>query len=104
MARFRRLVSGRCAGCDVGAPLVRRRWPTLFIELPRMDSKSTVWALHGRLVPDGDHSRIDIDMLPFVIGRRGDLNLTLRSSAISSVHAQIDERDGTLWIRDLNSK
>lgn len=69
-----------------------------------MDSKSTVWALHGRLVPDGEHSRIDIDVLPFLIGRRGDLNLTLRSGAVSGLHAQIDERDGVLWIRDLNSK
>lgn len=69
-----------------------------------MDGKSTVWALHGRLVPDGEQCRVDIEVLPFLIGRRGDLQLTLRSGAVSGVHAEIDLRDGVLWIRDCNSK
>ena len=69
-----------------------------------MDTKSTVWALHGRLVADGVQCRVDIETFPFQIGRRADLNLTLRSGAVSGVHAVINERDNVLWIRDLNSK
>jgi EAL domain-containing protein (putative c-di-GMP-specific phosphodiesterase class I) len=69
-----------------------------------MDTNSTVWALHGRLVADGVPCHVDIETLPFLIGRRADLNLTVRSGAISSVHAEINERDGKLWIRDLDSK
>lgn len=69
-----------------------------------MDTKSTVWTLHGRLVADGVQCRVDIETFPFQIGRRADLNLTLRSGAVSGVHAVINERDNVLWIRDLNSK
>jgi len=69
-----------------------------------MDTKSTVWALHGRLVADGVQCRIDMETFPFQIGRRADLNLTLRSGAVSAVHAVISERDGVLWIRDVSSK
>lgn len=69
-----------------------------------MDTKSTVWALHGRLVADGVQCRVDLETFPFQIGRRADLNLTLRSGAVSGVHAVIIESDGLLKIRDLNSK
>ncbi|MBL8848755.1 MAG: FHA domain-containing protein, partial [Planctomycetaceae bacterium] len=69
-----------------------------------MDGNSRIWALHGRLVADGVQCRVDIETLPFQIGRRADLSLTLRSGAISSLHAEITERDGQLWIRDHSSK
>lgn len=62
------------------------------------------WALHGRLVENGDLCRIAIETLPFLIGRRADLALTLRSRGVSKVHAEIIERGESFWIRDLNSK
>lgn len=69
-----------------------------------MDSQSTVWALHGRLVADGVPCRVDIETLPFVIGRRDDVHMTVRSGAVSGRHALVDERDEQLWITDLDSK
>jgi EAL domain-containing protein (putative c-di-GMP-specific phosphodiesterase class I) len=38
------------------------------------------------------------------VGRRAELCLTLRNGGVSGLHAEITERDGALWIRDLNSK
>ena len=62
------------------------------------------WALHGRLIENGDLCRIAIETVPFVIGRLADACLTLRSGGVSKRHAEISERDGVLWVRDLDSK
>jgi EAL domain-containing protein (putative c-di-GMP-specific phosphodiesterase class I) len=69
-----------------------------------MDGIQVCWALHGRLVENGDQCRVVIEKVPFQIGRRAELCLTLRSNGVSGLHAEITERDGALWIRDLNSK
>jgi EAL domain-containing protein (putative c-di-GMP-specific phosphodiesterase class I) len=69
-----------------------------------MDANKVCWALHGRLVENGDQCRISIETVPFQIGRRAGLCLTLRSGGVSGLHAEIAEREGGLWIRDLNSK
>lgn len=69
-----------------------------------MDENQACWTLHGRLIENGEVCRVAVETDPFVIGRRAGLCLTLRSGAVSHVHAEITSRDGVLWIRDLNSK
>jgi EAL domain-containing protein (putative c-di-GMP-specific phosphodiesterase class I) len=69
-----------------------------------MDGIQSCWALHGRLVDNGEVCRVAMETMPFRIGRRADLCLTLRSGGVSKLHAEITERDGVLWIRDLGSK
>jgi EAL domain-containing protein (putative c-di-GMP-specific phosphodiesterase class I) len=69
-----------------------------------MDGNQIGWVLHGRLVENGDQCRVVIEKVPFQIGRRAELCLTLRSNGVSGLHAEVTERDGVLWIRDLNSK
>lgn len=69
-----------------------------------MDGNQVRWALHGRLVEQGAQCRIAIETVPFQVGRRPELCLTLRSGGVSGLHAEITERDGALWIRDLGSK
>ena len=56
------------------------------------------------LAPDQEPERqIPIDRNPFRIGRSANLPLSLRSEHVSNEHAEIDEQNGKLWIRDLQS-
>jgi EAL domain-containing protein (putative c-di-GMP-specific phosphodiesterase class I) len=48
--------------------------------------------------------RIAVHPLPFRIGRSQELSLYLASESVSKEHAEIDSRDGKLWVRDLGSK
>lgn len=45
-----------------------------------------------------------IPRLPFRIGRRPGLELVLPSELVSKSHAELYERDGNLWVRDLQSR
>ncbi len=47
--------------------------------------------------------RIPLDDLPFTVGRRGGLQLTLPSDAVSSEHAEIYAEGSSLFVRDLGS-
>jgi EAL domain-containing protein (putative c-di-GMP-specific phosphodiesterase class I) len=48
--------------------------------------------------------RIAVHPLPFRVGRLHGLSLYLDSDSVSKEHAEIDLRDGQLWVRDLGSK
>ena len=48
--------------------------------------------------------RIALYPLPFRVGRLNGLSLFLASDSVSKEHAQIEERDGALWVQDLGSK
>lgn len=61
------------------------------------------WSLNGRVNGSNDLQNIEIGSSPFRIGRRSGLDLTLTHSTVSSLHAEIYERDGAYCIRDLGS-
>ena len=47
--------------------------------------------------------RITVDHFPFVIGRSGDADLVLGDAGVSRKHATLEEHDGRISIRDLES-
>jgi EAL domain-containing protein (putative c-di-GMP-specific phosphodiesterase class I) len=47
--------------------------------------------------------RVSLASLPFRIGRKAGLELTLPSSSVSTLHAEVYSKDGELRIRDLGS-
>lgn len=61
------------------------------------------WCLYGRLNEDGESRTIPLTPLPFRIGRRSGLSLTLSHQTVSGLHAEIDLRDQQLFVRDLHS-
>lgn len=75
-------------------------------EAPRSDApveRGTVWCLTGHL-NEGDSIReIPIRPLPFRIGRRNDLSLSLPCRTVSSVHAELFVDQDILRVRDLQS-
>jgi EAL domain-containing protein (putative c-di-GMP-specific phosphodiesterase class I) len=48
--------------------------------------------------------RIAVHPLPFRVGRLHGLSLYLASESVSKEHAEIELRDGALWVKDLGSK
>lgn len=68
-----------------------------------MDPPNRIWYLEG--FADGKHGfrRVPVPYLPFVVGRRAGLDLTLNSSNVSQEHAELFEEDGRLMVRDLGS-
>lgn len=63
----------------------------------------TYWLLEGFVDEQGVLREVSIGTFPFRIGRRSDLALCLNHSAVSKLHAEINERDGVLWLTDLGS-
>lgn len=47
--------------------------------------------------------RIKVRALPFLVGRRSGCDLWLTSNKVSQRHAEIFQRDDSLWLRDLGS-
>lgn len=66
------------------------------------DETTVDWFLEGMLQP-GKTVFIRVTPLPFVIGREASCHLPLSSKDVSRIHAQIELKDGHLWIKDLNS-
>lgn len=64
---------------------------------------ASVWFFAGRTDETDAVRHVPIHTLPFRIGRRPDLCLTLPSNCVSKEHAEIFARDGQLWVRDLGS-
>jgi EAL domain-containing protein (putative c-di-GMP-specific phosphodiesterase class I) len=64
---------------------------------------SAVWFLVGPFGGTDTARYLPIYTMPFVIGRRQDLALSLASKTISSLHAEITERGDALLLRDLGS-
>jgi EAL domain-containing protein (putative c-di-GMP-specific phosphodiesterase class I) len=66
------------------------------------DAQETLWHLEG--LGDADRMwRVELKPLPFVIGRQPDCHLRLAAPEISRRHAELDMRDGRLWIREFGS-
>ena len=53
---------------------------------------------------DGPKNRILLGTFPHVLGRKGYADTGFESPFISRRHAEIVERDGSLWLRDLGSR
>lgn len=51
-----------------------------------------------------NRERVDLERLPVVIGKKGGLaDVSLHDMSVSRMHARISERDGGVWLEDLNS-
>jgi EAL domain-containing protein (putative c-di-GMP-specific phosphodiesterase class I) len=70
--------------------------------IPLADNVST-WFLVGRLADSEPVRRLSIPTMPLRIGRRPEHGLCLSCPSVSKEHAEIFRKDGTLWIRDLQS-
>lgn len=64
---------------------------------------ASIWSLAGQTAESEPVRHIPLTRLPFRVGRRSDLALSLSYRAISKEHAEVFEEDGRLWIRDLHS-
>jgi EAL domain-containing protein (putative c-di-GMP-specific phosphodiesterase class I) len=66
-------------------------------------SSSQEWSLCGRLAEEMESQTFAVCPLPFVVGRRSGLSLTLPRQTVSGAHAELFERDQRLFVRDLGS-
>jgi EAL domain-containing protein (putative c-di-GMP-specific phosphodiesterase class I) len=66
-------------------------------------TETAVWSLAGPLGGAEPMRYVPISATPFVVGRRPDLALSLSCNAVSSLHAEFVECDGSLVLRDLGS-
>ncbi|MCA9150289.1 MAG: EAL domain-containing protein [Planctomycetales bacterium] len=64
---------------------------------------ASVWFFAGQLDESEQVRHVPIRTMPFLIGRRNDLPLCIPCSCVSKLHAELFERDGELWLRDLGS-
>ena len=63
----------------------------------------TVWFFAGQVDESQPVQHVSLHTLPFRVGRRADLGLSLPCSCVSKEHAEIFEHDGSLWVKDLQS-
>lgn len=64
---------------------------------------ASVWFFAGMLDDSDIVRHVPIHSMPFRIGRRSDLQLALPCNCVSKEHAEIFEREGQMWVRDLGS-
>jgi EAL domain-containing protein (putative c-di-GMP-specific phosphodiesterase class I) len=62
-----------------------------------------LWFLSGQTSEGEAVRHVPIYSFPFRVGRRTDVSLSLAYRTVSSVHAELFERDSTLVLRDLGS-
>lgn len=62
------------------------------------------WYLEGFFGNDGVLSQHQLKVLPQVVGRNDALALTIKAPSVSRNHARIEEREGQLWVIDLDSR
>jgi EAL domain-containing protein (putative c-di-GMP-specific phosphodiesterase class I) len=66
-------------------------------------TSNVIWSLRGR-VDDSTATRDwVVDVSPFVVGRRGGLQLTLPRGTVSQLHAELTREGSEIWVRDLGS-
>ena len=63
----------------------------------------SVWFFAGQVGPSGPLQHVPIYSTPFKIGRLASLPLSIPIECISKEHAEVVERNGLLYVRDLNS-
>src|SRR4051794_40700102 len=61
------------------------------------------WLLVGKICDSGVIQHIPLNTFPFQVGRLPGMPLCLPLPEISKRHAEIDQRDGCLFLRDLGS-
>ncbi len=59
--------------------------------------------LEGYFTSENVYGKVMVNTLPFIIGRKPDLELSIEAHSISRRHAEIIDSDGHLCIKDLNS-
>lgn len=64
-------------------------------------AKSQIWLERDN--PGEDAERIDLDRLPFTVGRNDSCDYQIRSSRVSREHAEFIRESGALRLRDLKS-
>ena len=69
-----------------------------------LQESNVVWVLTRRGNETSQIQCVEITSSPFRIGRQPGLALTLMSTTISNLHAEIISQDNSLFIRDLESK
>lgn len=65
--------------------------------------KNTSWYLDGYLPTAGEVITIQLDPLPFTVGRISKSSFVINRNTISSIHAEITEEAGNYFVRDLDS-
>ncbi len=63
----------------------------------------SVWFFAGQVDESQPVRHVTVNAFPFRVGRLQNLSLTIPCPSISKEHAEILDRDGELWIQDLNS-
>ncbi|MCR9202325.1 MAG: EAL domain-containing protein [Planctomycetaceae bacterium] len=71
------------------------------LEVPK--AFNATWALTGSIERDTTPQAVEVSKARFQIGRRPDLDLSLTSRVVSSLHAELIHNAGMLVLRDLNS-
>ncbi len=64
---------------------------------------ASVWFFSGQVEASEPVRNVGVHAFPFRVGRRADLELSLPIASVSKEHAEIVERDGDLWLRDMGS-
>lgn len=70
---------------------------------PSPNTESKCWFLTTNALLPGSVEFIELAPLPFQVGRRSDMPLSIPRATVSSLHAEFFERDGNLFVRDLKS-
>lgn len=73
------------------------------VSVQQVNSSACQWFLRGRVDETSSIQSIFINSNQFQIGRRPDLSLSLSSQVVSGLHAELDQRDDGLYVRDLKS-
>ncbi len=66
-------------------------------------TSNLIWSLRGRVDDTTATRDWVIDASPFVVGRRGGLQLTLPRQTVSQMHAEITRDGDDVWVRDVGS-
>ena len=64
----------------------------------------TRWCLESLVAGASQLRRVTLHPLPFRVGRAGAVGLPLGVDSVSKRHAELFERGGALWVRDLGSR
>jgi EAL domain-containing protein (putative c-di-GMP-specific phosphodiesterase class I) len=64
---------------------------------------NVIWSLRGRVDDTTATRDWVVDVSPFIVGRRGGLQLTLPRATVSQTHAELTRQGSDIWVRDLGS-
>ena len=73
------------------------------MSLSMREVSQSLWFLVGQVDEQGPMRCIPLHSKSFLIGRRHDLSLCIPRKTVSTVHAEIRQQDGGLYLNDLKS-